>query len=49
MLTLFALLAFIIGFHWFEREGLKDNYDGVVSGDDYFLIDSNFPAQGQPL
>jgi len=31
MFVLFALLLFIVGFHWFEREGLKDNYDGVVS------------------
>ena len=40
MLVLFLLLAFIIGFHWFEREGLKDNYDGVVSFTDvlYFTM-----------
>ena len=22
------LLAFIIGFHWIERDSLRDNYDG---------------------
>jgi voltage-gated potassium channel len=26
-----ALLAFVIGFHWIERESLRDNYDGHVS------------------
>ena len=26
-----ALLGFIIGFHWFERDSLNDNLDGVVS------------------
>jgi hypothetical protein len=25
------------------------NLDGAITGDDYFLIDSNFPAQGSPL
>ena len=25
------LLVFIVGFHWFERESLKDNHDNVVS------------------
>jgi len=40
MFVLFALLVFIIAFHWFEREGLKDNYDGVVSFTDvlYFTM-----------
>ena len=26
-----ALLGFLVLFHWLEREGLKDNYDGQVS------------------
>src|SRR5215203_5005463 len=40
MLVLFLLLAFIIGFHWFERESLKDSHDGVVSFTDvlYFTM-----------
>ncbi|MFN3726902.1 MAG: potassium channel family protein [Allosphingosinicella sp.] len=35
-----ALLAFIIGFHWFERDSLRDNYDGHVSFSDiiYFTM-----------
>lgn len=28
---LLGLLLFIIGFHWFERDGLKDMHDGHVS------------------
>ncbi len=28
---MFALLIFVIGFHWFERDSLKDNLDGQVS------------------
>lgn len=34
------LLAFIIGFHWIERESLKDNLDGHVSLSDiiYFTM-----------
>ena len=36
----FALLALIIGFHWVERDSLKDNYDGHVSFADviYFTM-----------
>ena len=26
-----GLLALAVGVHWFERDGLKDNYDGAVS------------------
>ncbi|HYI05932.1 MAG TPA: potassium channel family protein, partial [Reyranella sp.] len=26
-----SLLGFAIALHWFEREGLKDHYDGQVS------------------
>lgn len=35
-----ALLAFIIGFHWIERDSLRDNYDGHVSFSDiiYFTM-----------
>ena len=35
-----ALLAFIIGFHWIERESLRDNLDGAVSFSDiiYFTM-----------
>jgi len=35
-----ALLAFIIGFHWIERESLKDNHDNIVSFSDiiYFTM-----------
>jgi voltage-gated potassium channel len=28
---LLGLLIFVIGFHWFERESLKDSHDGVIS------------------
>jgi len=40
MLVLFLLLVFIVGFHWFEREGLKDHFDGAVSFTDvlYFTM-----------
>lgn len=40
MALLFALLVFIVGFHWFERDGLKDNVDGAVSFSDvlYFTM-----------
>ena len=31
ILLMFGLLAFIVGFHWFEREGLRDNIDGHVN------------------
>ena len=31
VLLMFGLLAFIVGFHWFEREGLRDNIDGHVN------------------
>jgi voltage-gated potassium channel len=27
----FGLLAFVIALHWFERDGLRDSHDGVVS------------------
>ena len=35
-----ALLVFIVGFHWFERDSLRDNYDGHVSFSDiiYFTM-----------
>ncbi len=35
-----GLLAFIVGFHWFERESLRDNLDGHVSFSDiiYFTM-----------
>ena len=38
--VLFALLALIIGFHWVERDSLKDNLDGHVSFSDviYFTM-----------
>ena len=37
---LLALLAFIVVFHWLERESLRDNYDGHVSFSDviYFTM-----------
>ena len=37
---LLALLAFITGFHWFERDGLLDQHDGHVSFSDviYFTM-----------
>ena len=40
MLVLFLLLVFIVAFHWFEREGLKDHFDGHVSFADvlYFTM-----------
>jgi voltage-gated potassium channel len=40
MALLFALLAFIIGVHWIEREALKDTHDGQVSFADviYFTM-----------
>jgi voltage-gated potassium channel len=31
ILLMFAMLAFIVAFHWLEREGLRDNLDGHVS------------------
>jgi voltage-gated potassium channel len=31
VVLMLALLMFIIGFHWFERDSLKDNHDGYVS------------------
>ena len=36
----FALLALIVGFHWFERESLRDNVDGHISFADviYFTM-----------
>jgi voltage-gated potassium channel len=35
-----GLLAFTIGLHWFERDGLRDNYDGHISFADvvYFTM-----------
>ena len=40
MALLLALLVFIVGFHWFERDTLKDNLDGHVSFADviYFTM-----------
>lgn len=40
MLLMFALLAFIIGVHWFERDTLRDNIDGHISFADviYFTM-----------
>lgn len=37
---LFALFAFIVAVHWFERDSLKDSHDGVVSFTDvlYFTM-----------
>ncbi|HEY0115784.1 MAG TPA: potassium transporter TrkA, partial [Allosphingosinicella sp.] len=34
------LLGFVIGFHWFERDSLKDTHDGHVSFADvlYFTM-----------
>ena len=31
MLILFGMIVFIVAFHWFERDSLKDNVDGHVS------------------
>ena len=31
VLLMFGMLAFIVAFHWFEREGLRDNIDGHVN------------------
>ena len=38
--VLLGLLVFIVAFHWLEREGLRDNYDGHVSFADviYFTM-----------
>ena len=40
LLVLSAMIAFIIGFHWIERDSLKDNLDGHVSFADvlYFTM-----------
>jgi voltage-gated potassium channel len=40
VLLMLAALTFIIAFHWFERHGLRDNYDGHVSFSDviYFTM-----------
>lgn len=40
VLLMLGALAFIIAFHWFERHGLRDNYDGHVSFSDviYFTM-----------
>ena len=40
MAILFALLAFIIVFHWIERDSLKDNFDNDISFADiiYFTM-----------
>ena len=31
VLLMFAMLVFIVAFHWLEREGLRDNLDGHVN------------------
>jgi voltage-gated potassium channel len=31
VLLMFAMLVFIVAFHWFERDGLRDNVDGHVN------------------
>ena len=31
ILLMFVLLVFIVGFHWLERDGLRDNLDGHVN------------------
>ena len=31
ILLMFVLLILIIGFHWYERDGLRDNVDGHVN------------------
>lgn len=38
--SLFALIALIVAVHWFERDGLKDNFDGHMSFSDviYFTM-----------
>ncbi|MDV3258196.1 MAG: potassium transporter TrkA, partial [Sphingomonas sp.] len=38
--AVFALLAILVFFHWIERDGLRDNHDGVVSFADvvYFTM-----------
>ena len=40
VLLVLSLLAFAIAVHWFERDGLRDNYDGQVSFSDviYFTM-----------
>jgi len=40
IVAVIALLAFLILFHWVERDGLRDNHDGVVSFSDvvYFTM-----------
>ena len=40
MAILFALLVFIVAFHWFERDSLKDNVDGSITFSDviYFTM-----------
>lgn len=40
VLFVLALLAIAIGVHWFDREGLRDNYDGEISFTDivYFTM-----------
>src|SRR5687768_11025487 len=40
ILLMMGALTFIIAFHWFERHGLRDNYDGHVSFSDviYFTM-----------
>jgi len=40
VLLVFALLAFAIAVHWFERDGLRDNLDGEISFSDviYFTM-----------
>jgi voltage-gated potassium channel len=40
MVVMFALLVFIVGFHWIERDSLKDNIDGSITFSDviYFTM-----------
>jgi voltage-gated potassium channel len=40
VLLVLGLLAFAVAVHWFERDGLRDNYDGSVSFSDviYFTM-----------
>ncbi|HEV2866154.1 MAG TPA: ion channel, partial [Allosphingosinicella sp.] len=35
-----GLLLFVVAVHWFERDGLRDNYDGHISFSDvvYFTM-----------
>ena len=31
VLLVIAMLVFVVALHWFERDGLRDNHDGVIS------------------